>query len=151
MLQRSRQVVPTQGRGLGVLMLLCLSAMNYKPLFFILQALLTNPLARATISNRIKHLNILGKEKMMEEHFTGLRAIREKIQPGPSWQDKEISRLEEKIQDLEMCLAGNPASKAWQDLNLRLTDTKHTLQTIRNRIAYPAGMVHVTGETHKDV
>jgi uncharacterized coiled-coil protein SlyX len=87
----------------------------------------------------------------MKEHFTGLRAIRETIQPGPSSRDKEIALLEEKIQDLEMCLAGNPASKRWQELNVILTNTKHTLQTIQNRIKYPAGMVHVTGETHQDV
>jgi len=87
----------------------------------------------------------------MKEYFTGLRAIREQIQPGPSSRDKQIALLEEKIRDLEMCLAGNPASKEWQKINIILTNTKHGLQTILNRIEYPAGMVHVTGKTHLDV
>jgi len=86
----------------------------------------------------------------MKEHFTGPRAIREMIQPGPSSRDKEIALLEEKIQDLEWCLAGNPASKEWQKIKI-MTNTKHTLQTILNRIAYPGGMVHVDGERHEDV
>jgi hypothetical protein len=83
--------------------------------------------------------------------FTGLRAERELIQPGPSWRDKQIAHLEEKIQDLEWLLPGNPASKEWQKINIILTNTKHTLQTIKNRIAYPGGMVHVSGERHEDV
>jgi len=87
----------------------------------------------------------------MEAKWTGLRAERELIQPGPSSQDKEIALLEEKIQDLEWCLAGNPASKEWQKIKIILTNTKHTLQTILNRIAYPGGMVHVDGERHEDV
>jgi len=87
----------------------------------------------------------------MELHFTGLRAQREMIQPEPSSRDKEIAMLEKKIQDLEWCLSGNPASEEWQKINIILMNTKHTLQTILNRIKHPAGMVHVTGETHLDV
>jgi hypothetical protein len=87
----------------------------------------------------------------MNGKFGNLRTLRENIPPGPSARDKEIALLEEKIQDLEMCLAGNPASKKWRELNIILANTKHTLQTIRNRIAFPAGMAHVTGETHQDV
>lgn len=63
---------------------------------------------------------------------------------------RDIDRLEKKKEDLELCMVGNPISKRWQQINVELTNTKGELRAIRNRMKYPGGMVHVTGERHKD-
>lgn len=67
-----------------------------------------------------------------------------------SSRQRDIDRLEKKREDLELCMAGNPVSKKWQEINIQLTNVKGELQAIRNRMKYPDGMTHVTGERHPD-
>jgi len=71
----------------------------------------------------------------MIKQFTGLRAIREAIIPGPSTRQQEATRKEEEIADLKLCLAGNPASKRWQSLKMELTNKEQTLLHLKRYLA----------------
>jgi len=71
----------------------------------------------------------------MEAKWVGLRAERELIQPGPGGEEKGIIRLEEKVYDLERCLAGDRTSTRWQELNVELTNNKQELLHKKRRFA----------------
>lgn len=71
----------------------------------------------------------------MRETFTGLRAIRENIQPEPSTGERMDAILEEEVNDIEQCLAGNPASKRWQKISVELANKKQELLFSRRRHA----------------
>ena len=71
----------------------------------------------------------------MNEQFTGLRAIREAIIPGPRAGQEEATRKEEEIDDLKLCLAGNPASKRWKTIKIELTNKEQNLLHLKRRLA----------------
>ena len=71
----------------------------------------------------------------MQEKFTGLRAIREKIRPGPGTQEVAAARKEAEIEDLKLCLTGNPASERWKLLKIELTNKEAELLNIKRRLA----------------
>lgn len=71
----------------------------------------------------------------MEEHFTGLRAIRDKIRPGPGTQEAAAARKQAEIDDLKLCLTGNPASERWQLLKMELNNKEAELLNIKRRLA----------------
>ena len=70
----------------------------------------------------------------MREEFTGLRAIREQIKPGPGARELEALRLEQEVHDLERCLAGDATSTRWIELNVELTNKKETLLHMKRRL-----------------
>lgn len=47
----------------------------------------------------------------------------------------EAALKEERVKDLEMCLAGNSKSKRWQNLHVELTNKKQELLFIKRRLA----------------
>lgn len=51
------------------------------------------------------------------------------------WLQKNIERLEAQIIDLEQCLAGNPKSTKWQEINIHLTNIKGQLLNEKRRFA----------------
>jgi hypothetical protein len=57
-------------------------------------------------------------------------------EPPPTGAKKEAIDLEERVNDLELCLKGNPTSKRWQELNAELTNKKGELL---NKKRYLAG------------
>ena len=71
----------------------------------------------------------------MEEHFTGLRAIRDKIRPGPGTQEAAAARKQAEIDDLKLCLTGNPASERWQLLKMELANKDQELLCMKRRLA----------------
>lgn len=71
----------------------------------------------------------------MESKWTGLRAIREAILPGPRGGEAEATRKEEKIADLKLCLAGDPTSKRWKLLEIELTNKEADLLHLKRRLA----------------
>jgi hypothetical protein len=84
-----------------------------------------------------------GEKKMLPHKYFDKSYV-----PPPTGVAADRVRLDEKIQDLEWCLAGNPVSKKWQEINTQLASAKGELRAIENRIKYQGGMVHVTGERH---
>jgi hypothetical protein len=83
----------------------------------------------------LKEIILLGKEKFMESKWTGLREIRENIQPGLSSGEESALRLEQEVHDIERCLAGDPTSNLWQDLSVKLTNKKEQLLHMKRRLA----------------
>jgi len=71
----------------------------------------------------------------MESKWTGLRAEREKIQPGLGAAEEQVLRLERVVFDLERCLKGDATSIRWQELNGELTNKKEQLLHMRRRLA----------------
>ena len=71
----------------------------------------------------------------MEEHFTGLRAIREKIKPGLSTVERQAASLAEDILDIKQTLQGGILTKHRQALELELTIKEGELLNIRRRLA----------------
>jgi len=71
----------------------------------------------------------------MKQEFTGVRATREKILPGPSTEERKRNALQEKISDLEKCLKGDSTSKRWQDIHVELTNDKQALLYLKRRLA----------------
>jgi hypothetical protein len=71
----------------------------------------------------------------MESKWSGLRAIREQIQPGPSFREKEVARLAEDVNDIKQTLAGVPGTKHRQALELELTKAEGNLLNKRRRLA----------------
>lgn len=55
--------------------------------------------------------------------------------PSPTGVAGQIAHLEERVNDLELCLKGNPASKRWKELNVELTGKKMTLLHMKRRLA----------------
>jgi len=53
----------------------------------------------------------------------------------PSAFEAQANKLEERVNDLEQCLKGDPTSKRWQELNVELTNKKETLLMMRRRLA----------------
>jgi hypothetical protein len=49
--------------------------------------------------------------------------------------DQRIRKTEEKITDLESCLAGNPSSRRWQEINTELERTRLTLKALNDKAA----------------
>jgi hypothetical protein len=71
----------------------------------------------------------------MESKWTGLRALREKIQPIPGYEERETGRLEAEVADWKLCLAGNPASEKWKLLRVELTNKESALLNKKRRFA----------------
>jgi hypothetical protein len=71
----------------------------------------------------------------MQQHFVGLRAIREKIQPTPALAQQEADRLEAEIADLKRCLAGDSTSDRWKLLKIELTNKEDELLHRKRRLA----------------
>ena len=71
----------------------------------------------------------------MREEFTGLRKIRESIQPEPSGYERAAINLEKRISDLQKCLAGDSTSERWKELNIELTNKKQELLSMKRRLA----------------
>lgn len=71
----------------------------------------------------------------MESKWIGLRAIRETIQPKPGIREQDVLRSDQKFHDLERCLAGDPTSKRWQEINVELTNEKQRLLNMKRRLA----------------
>ena len=71
----------------------------------------------------------------MESKWTGLREIRERIQPGLGSEDEKALRLEQAISDLDRCLKGDATSERWQELNIELTNKKGDLLHMKRRLA----------------
>jgi hypothetical protein len=55
--------------------------------------------------------------------------------PPPTGEAKQAADLEKRINDLELCLKGNPISKRWQGLNVELTNKKQELLFMKRRLA----------------
>lgn len=55
--------------------------------------------------------------------------------PSPTGVAGQVAHLEERINDLELCLKGNPASKRWQELNVELTNKKQEFLFMKRRLA----------------
>jgi hypothetical protein len=55
--------------------------------------------------------------------------------PPPTGAKAEAVHLEAKVNDLELCLKGNPQSKRWQELNVELTNKKQELLFMKRRLA----------------
>ena len=48
----------------------------------------------------------------------------------------QADSLERTVADLKLCLAGNPASKRWQELNVELTNKETQLLFMKRRLAH---------------
>lgn len=62
---------------------------------------------------------------------------------------KRLRLLEEEIQDLKLCLVGSSASRAWQEINMKLmnlqSDRKYRLWEIYGPERYPNNRKENTG------
>lgn len=63
------------------------------------------------------------------------RTYDESYVPSPTGVAGQVAHLEEGVNDLELCLKGNPASKRWQELNVELTNKERELLHMRRRLA----------------
>jgi len=70
----------------------------------------------------------------MESKWTGLRAIREKIQPEVTGVAAIAIRLEHKIADWERALAGDRSSEKHQELTVELNNLKEQLLHMKRRL-----------------
>jgi hypothetical protein len=67
--------------------------------------------------------------------------------PPPTGVNKQIAHLEEEVDDLEKCLAGNPTSKTWQQINIKLTNKKDELRLKIRSLHTHGPETSVTGES----
>ena len=66
--------------------------------------------------------------------------------PPPTGTQKKIEWLQDEISDLEKCLVGNPASKLWQEINIKLTNKKDELRLKTRSLHTHGPETSVTGE-----
>ena len=71
----------------------------------------------------------------MELHFTGLRAIREKIKPEPGAVQQDVILLERRIADFERALDGDRSSAKHKHLTVELNNLKVQLLHMKRRLA----------------
>jgi hypothetical protein len=71
----------------------------------------------------------------MRETFTGLRAIRETIQEGPTVEERAAILLEHEIADFAAALAGERRSRHWQKWNTELENKRLQLRDMKRRLA----------------
>lgn len=48
--------------------------------------------------------------------------------------EEKFRRMEEEIIDLQMCLAGNPASARWQKINIEVANLKNTVTALKEKM-----------------
>ena len=60
---------------------------------------------------------------------------RQALIPPPRAYAAEAITVEKKINDLELCLKGNPISKRWQEINVEMNRLKDTLLTMKRKLA----------------
>lgn len=66
----------------------------------------------------------------MEEHFAGLRAIRETVPPARGTEEMHLDVLEKRIIDLRKTLTGDTSATRWKELKAELTNREESLRNL---------------------